>query len=71
MGRAGKGFVCSWKRGGSREAPAGKEAGSRLEEAESPRGVDGVGMGWPGHSGHPRDGQWVWCLSPCAAQLSP
>lgn len=42
-GESGEGFVCSWKRGGSREAPAGTGAGSRLEEAESH-----VGWGWAG-----------------------
>lgn len=70
VGRAGKVFVCGWKRGGSRDAPAGTGAGSRLEEAESPRGLGGGEMGWPGHSGHPRDGRWVWGSAPRAAQRS-
>lgn len=60
-GEREKGFVCSWKRGGSREAPAGTDAGSKLEE---PHGVDGVEMGWPGHSGDPQDGRWAIRFGP-------
>lgn len=55
VGRAGEGFVCAWKRGGSWEAPGRPDAVSKLKEAESPRGMDGAEMGWMGHSGDPQD----------------
>lgn len=59
VGRAGEGFVCGWKRGGSREAPGRPEAVSKPEEAELPRGADDAEMGWTGHSGDPRDRRWA------------
>ena len=48
VGRAGEGFVCGWKRGGSREAPGRPDTVSKLEEAELPRGADGAGDGMDG-----------------------
>lgn len=50
-GRAGEGFVCGWKRGGSWEAPGRLDAVPKLEEAELPHGADGAEQGWTGHSG--------------------
>lgn len=47
VGRAGEGFVCGWKRGGSRDAV------SKPEDAELPHGANGAEMGWTGHSGDP------------------
>lgn len=40
---------------GKGEAPGWPDAGSKLEEAELPHGVDGGEMGWMGHSDHPWD----------------